>query len=97
MSVPRAYIFVQSHTIRQLVNNEKTNTGIGRCIIGVLRETSLFPSVCYTSPSSVLPYITAQSCKNSVRLNTGSDKHMITLANDKLVDTARRGRRVMTQ
>jgi len=96
MSVLMTYIFVQSHKTRQLVSNEKTTTGIGRCKIGVLTETSLFPSICYTSLSSVLPYIAPQSCKNSVRLNTGSDKNVITFANDKLVDTARRGRRVMT-
>ena len=88
MSVLRTHIFVQSHKIRQLVNNEKTTTGIGRCIIGVLTESSPFPSVCCTSLSSALPYITPQPCKNSVRHSTCSDKN-ITFANDKLDDSAK--------
>jgi len=33
-------------------------TGSGRCLLAVLRETSIFPSICYPSLSSVLPCVT---------------------------------------
>ena len=49
-------------------------TGIGRFIVGLLRDTSLFPSRNLTisldllhSAPTVLPYITPQPCMNSVR------------------------------
>lgn len=58
-------------------------TGTDRFIIGVLTETSILPSIYYTSLSSILPYITPQSCIHSLRVNTGSDKHVITFSSDK--------------